>query len=307
MFLTGGTGALGARLLPLLRARGHTVTGLTRSAEGRAQLARCGATPLTGDVFDRAALEEGCRSADAVVDCSTVEPRLPRPGGRDWSVNDRIRRHGTRNLVTAAAAAGMVRYVHCGLGLVYGDHGDAWVNEETDLRTPLPLGPAREGEAAVLRARAETGLPALVLRMGTLYGVGFSGTERLLWLVRRRLLPLSGNAGSYTSFLHLDDAAAAVAQALATDQAPPVLNVCDDAPAPVGAWLPWLAQELGAGTPRHWPRWLASLFVDDRDAAVYLHTSLRMTNALARHTLGFRPRFPSYRDGFRADVNSQPA
>ena len=303
VFLAGGTGALGARLLPLLRTRGHTVSGLTRSPEGIAQMMRFGAIPLTGDLFDNAALREGCRSADAVVDCSTVEPRLPRPGGRDWSVNDRIRVEGARNLVTEATAAGVARYVHAGLGLIYGDHGNAWVSEESHLRTPLPLASVREGEATVLRARA-TGLPAVVLRMGTLYGAGFPATERQIWLLRHRLLPLSGNTGAFTSFLHLDDAAAAVVLALDTEQSPPILNVCDDTPSPVNEWLPWLAQEVGAGSPRRWPRWLASL-LEDRHAAVDLQTSLRMTNALARNALGFQPGFPSYREGFHAVVQQR--
>ena len=91
VFLVGGTGAFGARLLPLLRERGHTVLGLSRSDAGAALLTRHGAETLTGDIFDPAILLAGCRACDAVIDLSTADLRLPRPGGRDWSINHRIR------------------------------------------------------------------------------------------------------------------------------------------------------------------------------------------------------------------------
>lgn len=301
VFLTGGTGALGACLLPLLRDHGHTVSGLTRSPEGAALMARHGAQVIAGDLFNPAALQAGCAAAEAIVDCSTVEPRLPRPGGRDWSVNDRIRAEGVRALVAAAAAAGVGRYVHCGLGLVYGDHGDAWVHEQADLRTPPLLRSAREGEAAVLEAQRSGGLDAVVLRMGTLYGPGLAATGRLIGLVRRRLVPLSGNTKAFTSFLHVNDAAAAILLALERRATPRVINVGDDEPARLEEWLPWLARAAGAPSPLRLPSWLAAL-LEDRVERVERRTSVRMTNGLARTALGFAPAFPTYREGFQATL-----
>ncbi|MCX6021012.1 MAG: NAD(P)-dependent oxidoreductase, partial [Chloroflexi bacterium] len=170
VFLVGGTGAFGAHLLPLLREHGHTVLGLSRSDAGAALMTRHGAETLNGDIFDPAVLLEGCRGCDAVIDLSTADPRLPRPGGRDWSINHRIRSEGVRNLTVAALKGGVGRYVHAGLGLVYGDHGSTWVDESADLRTPPLLHSAREGEESVLALRRTHGINATVLRLGEIYG-----------------------------------------------------------------------------------------------------------------------------------------
>lgn len=300
VFLVGGSGGLGAALLPLLIEHGHNVLGLTRSSEGAALFSRFGAEIVTGDVFDAAALRAACAVADAVIDLSAVEPRLPRPGGRDWSVNDRIRSQGARNLVEAALGGNIQRYVHCTPGLVYGDHGTEWVDETAELLTAAALEAAAEGEEAVLTARTEHGLPATVLRCGYLYGPRIAATEQLVERVKSRLLPLSGNSEAFTSFLHVEDTAIGVLLALEASGAPPeVLNLCDDVPAPVGEWLPWLAQELGAGVPVKIPRWLGGLVGGSEEEAPG-KVSLRMSNRRAREVLGFRPRYGSYREGFKA-------
>ncbi|MCX6020878.1 MAG: NAD(P)-dependent oxidoreductase, partial [Chloroflexi bacterium] len=83
----------------------------------------------------------------------------------------------------------------------------------------------------------------------------------------------------------------------AGDAAPPVANLTDDEPAPVEEWLPALAAALGAGAPFRLPRW-AAWVLESGDQRELFEVSVRMSNRLARATLGFRPRFPSYREGF---------
>src|SRR5688500_16657826 len=56
VFLAGATGALGRRLIPLLRGHGHDVTGLTRSPEKREALRLAGATPVVADALDEPAM-----------------------------------------------------------------------------------------------------------------------------------------------------------------------------------------------------------------------------------------------------------
>ena len=78
-----------------------------------------------------------------------------------------------------------------------------------------------------------------------------------------------------------------------------VYNVVDDEPAAVREWLPVLAEVLGAKPPRHFPRWLARLFAGE--AVVMMSTESRgASNAKAKRELGWEPRYPSWREGFRA-------
>jgi nucleoside-diphosphate-sugar epimerase len=116
--------------------------------------------------------------------------------------------------------------------------------------------------------------------------------------VRKRQYPIVGDGGGITSWIHLEDAAAATVLALEKD-GPAIYNIVDDDPAPVREWLPVLAQALGAKPPRRFPTWLARLLVGG--AVVVMSTEARgASNAKAKRELGWTPRYPSWRTGFPA-------
>ena len=135
----------------------------------------------------------------------------------------------------------------------------------------------------------------IALRYGLFYGAANDG---LIEPVRKRQYPLVGDGGGITSFIHLDDAAAATVLALEHD-GPAIFNIVDDDPAPAREWLPAYAEALGAKPPRRVPRWVARLFAGD--AAVVMGTEARgASNAKAKRELGWQPRYPSWRTGFHA-------
>ena len=116
--------------------------------------------------------------------------------------------------------------------------------------------------------------------------------------MRKRQFPVVGNGQGVTSWIHLDDAAAATVLALDHGGAG-VYNIVDDEPAAVRDWLPVLADALGAGPPRHIPRWLAWLIAGE--GAVMMGTQSRgASNAKAQRDLGWTLRYPSWREGFTA-------
>ena len=102
---------------------------------------------------------------------------------------------------------------------------------------------------------AVTEAGGVALRYGSFYGAPNDG---MVEPVRKRQFPIVGDGGGVTSFIHLDDAAAATVLALEQD-ATGVFNIVDDEPAPVREWLPVLAEALGAKPPRHfelrYPSW----------------------------------------------------
>ena len=135
----------------------------------------------------------------------------------------------------------------------------------------------------------------IVLRYGVFYGASNDG---LIEPVRKRQFPIVGEGGGVSSFIHLDDAAAATVLAVERGE-PGIYNIVDDEPAAVRDWLPVLAQALGAKPPRHFARWLAKLFAGE--AAVMLGTESRgASNAKAKRELGWEERFPTWRQGFAA-------
>jgi nucleoside-diphosphate-sugar epimerase len=138
-------------------------------------------------------------------------------------------------------------------------------------------------------------MPVAALRFGWLYGP--SAIDDLVESLRQRQFPLVGDGRGYISWLHLDDAASATVLAV-EQKASGVFNIVDDEPAPASEWLPYLAACAGAKRPRRVPKWLARLAAGD--AAVGVMTEGRgFSNAKAKRELGWQPRYPSWRQGFR--------
>jgi nucleoside-diphosphate-sugar epimerase len=123
-------------------------------------------------------------------------------------------------------------------------------------------------------------------------------------LVRKRRLPILGDGAGVWSFIHVDDAAAAAIAAIRRG-APGVYNIVDDDPAPVAEWLPELAHVLGAKEPRRLPAWLGRAAAGE--VGVSMMTRIRGTsNAKAKRELGWAPRYPSWREGFRTGIGDVP-
>jgi 2-alkyl-3-oxoalkanoate reductase len=154
----------------------------------------------------------------------------------------------------------------------------------------------RETDAAMRYLdEAVTDAGGIALRYGGFYGAANDG---MVEPERRRQFPIVGDGGGVSSFIHLDDAAAATALALEHGGAG-IYNIVDDEPAPVREWLPVLANMLGAKPPRRFPRWLARLFAGE--ALVMMGTESRgASNAKAKRELGWQLRYPSWRQGFVA-------
>jgi 2-alkyl-3-oxoalkanoate reductase len=168
--------------------------------------------------------------------------------------------------------------------------------EPDDPLDPTPVEAMRETSAAMTYLdEAVTRAGGIALRYGNFYGAPNDG---LLAPVRKRRFPIVGSGDGVSSFIHLDDAAAATVLALEHD-GPAIYNIVDDEPAPVREWLPVLANAIGAKPPRHFPVWLARLFAGE--AGVMLGTQARgASNAKAKRELGWTLRFPTWRQGFAA-------
>jgi nucleoside-diphosphate-sugar epimerase len=136
VFVTGATGTVGRRLVPLLLGAAHAVTAVVRSRDKRAALERQGAATVEVDLFAREAVRRAIAGHDVVVNLATHIPhsslRLLFPGA--WSENDRIRRDASAVLVDAALAAGATRFVQESFAPIYEGRGEAWIDEDSPVR-----------------------------------------------------------------------------------------------------------------------------------------------------------------------------
>jgi len=300
VFVAGASGAIGTRLLPQLVDRGHEVIGTSRSAEKAEQIRALGAEPVALDLLDRAAVRRVVLEAapDAIVHQATAlaDLNFSRNFDRTFAQTSRLRTEGTDALLAAAREAGIHRFVAQSFASYRTAREGAWVKTERDALDPDPPAKMRESSAAMCYLEeAVIDAGGIVLRYGLFYGAANDG---LIEPVRKRQYPIIGDGGGVASWIHLDDAAAATVLALEHD-GPGIFNVVDDDPAPVREWLPVLANALGAAPPRRFPRWLARLLAGE--VAVVMGTEGRgASNAEAKRRLGWRPRHPSWREGFVA-------
>lgn len=305
IFLAGATGAIGRRLLPLLVAEGHQVTGLTRTATKAPAIEAQGAEPVVADALDGPAIERAVQAArpDAVIhELTAIPARLdPRRIKRDFVATNLLRSEGTRVLAGAARGAGVARMISQSLAPAYAPAADGRLRRESDplfLDAPAAYRSTVEALAALERT-VQTMPEGVVLRYGFFYGpgTGIAPGGSIAEQVRARRFPIVGRGGGVWSFIHVDDAARATLAALT---APPgTYNVVDDDPAPVAQWLPELADALGAPAPRHVPTLLARLLAGPYGVITMTRAS-GASNELARRQLGWAPQFESWRRGFRA-------
>jgi nucleoside-diphosphate-sugar epimerase len=306
VFVAGGTGVVGRRLVPQLAARGHEVTATTTSPAKLGLLQQLGAEAVVMDGLDAASVGEAVAKArpDAIVHEMTGlsaahagKPDL-KHADRFFATTTRLRSEGTDHLLAAAEATGVSHVVAQSFGAFNGIREGGWVKTEEDPTDPGPAS-ARKG-AEALRHLEDVVVRAggAVLRYGSLYGPG--AIDDQVQLVRKRQFPLVGGGTGYMSWVHLDDAASATVLAV-EQKARGVFNIVDDEPAPASQWLPYLASCAGAKRPMRAPKWLARLLAGEM--AVMMMTEGRgFSNAKAKRELGWELRHPSWRQGFKEEL-----
>lgn len=307
VLVAGASGVVGKVVLPALVARGHTVMGLVRSPSSAAPVEGLGAQPAIVDALDAAAVRDCLQrfQPHAVAHELTALPATTdlRHFAEVFEQTNRLRTAGLDNLLAAARAVGVRRFVaqsFCGWPNARSGGPAKTEDDPLDAHPPQQF---RSTFAALRHVESTMASAADVrgcaLRYGAFYGPGtFIGKDgAMVKQVRRRLAPVVGDGAGVWSFLHVADLASATVAALEGD-AVGIFNVVDDDPAPVSAWLPDLAEAVGARAPFRMPALLARLLLPEH--LVVLITDVRGgSNTKFKRTFRWQPQFASWRDGFR--------
>jgi nucleoside-diphosphate-sugar epimerase len=291
IFVAGGSGTIGIPLVRALVASGHEVTALTRSSNKEAMLRSLGATPAVADALDRDALLGVVRTAGPthVIHQLTALPKAGPRSAKDIYPTNRLRIHGTRNLLEAAVNTGARRFIIGSFALLAprGSSAAAPSNEAAAAIQSM--------ENQVLEATKHKLIEGVILRYGMFYSLDTPSTIKMIELVRKRRLPiLRGDAGQLP-LIHVADAVSATLAAL--DQAPAgsAYDIVDDRAVSMTEIVKALAEYTGSAKPFRVPAWLPRLI------APYLAgmTSIRMplSNEKAKAELGWNPKYPTMRDG----------
>jgi nucleoside-diphosphate-sugar epimerase len=271
--------ALGARLA----RQGHTVCGLRRHATP--ELAAAGIQPVVADLTREESLREVRADFDWVVNCASSSHG-------DAADYRSVYVEGNRRVIEWLLRSGhLQRYVYTSSTGVYGQDDGSWVVESS----PTEPGPetARvlvEAERLLLGAAAQRGFPAVVLRVAGIYG------PQRGFLLRRFLegaARVEGEGDRWMNMIHREDVAGAIEAALRGGHGGEVYNVVDDEPAQQITVLRWLSENTGKPMPAA---------VEKPPPGKRAVTSKRVSNHRLRSELGWRPMYPTFREGYAEEL-----
>ncbi len=281
-----GCGYVGLPLGAELVRRGHAVCGLRRTADGAGDLLASGVTPVVGDVTQPESLRALPGPFDWVV--NTVSSSK---GGAD--VYRAVYLEGTRNLLAWLAGGAVRKFVHTSSTSVYGQTDGGEVTEESAAEPRAETGRLLvETENLLLAAARERDFPAVVLRVAGIYG-----PERghLFQQYLRDEARISGDGSRLLNMIHRDDVVGAAIAALERGEAGRIYNVADDAPVSQLDFFRWMSEQLGKPLPP-----FAS--AEENAGRKRGVTNKRVSNRRLREELGCGLKFPSFREGYAAEM-----
>ena len=304
ILLAGASGAIGRPLVQQLGRSGHDVIAIVRSEPAEERARADGAETVVADVLDRDALLRAVerRHADAVVSELTALAKPPLRHA-DMRATNVLRTRGTANLLDVAREIGARRFVTQSMvfGYGYDDLGETPLTEHAPFGIPTgtPFDQHLEAMAANERLAFEAdGIDGVSLRYGLFYG---GDAENVAAMLRKRMLP-AVRSGGRLPFVHHDDAAAATVVAIERGEGGRAYNVADDEPVAFGTLVEAIADATRAPRPWHAPAPLVRALLP-YGGAMMARASMRVSTDALRD-LGWRPRYPTYREGIAASVRA---
>ncbi len=269
-----GAGYSGIAIARNALAEGYAVAGTTRSPEKSQTLAEIGIRPF---LFDGTALPDGIRTELGQTTHLLVSIA---PGEADPVL-------AAAGEVIAGAMPALRWIGYLSTVGVYGDHGGAWVDEDSECRPVSSRSRQRlDAERQWLSLGERIGRPVAVLRLSGIYGPGRNALVNLEKGTARRIV----KPGQVFNRIHVDDIAGA-AMLLARSESGGVFNVTDDEPAPPQDVVAYAATLMGVAPP-------PEIAFDDADmtpmARSFYGENKRVSNARIK-SLGYAFRFPNYR------------
>ena len=266
--LIAGAGDVGLRVARLLHTRGDQVWALRRGVAAGGH----GIEWIQGDLTKPETLR-------ALPDGITHIVYLPTPDARDEALYRAVFVDGLQHLLDAVDTKALQRLLFVSSSAVYGEHGDAWVDEETP-----PAPPGFNGRVLLEAERyASTHAPAVTLRLAGLYG---PGRMQLIERLRHGAVRVPRATPHWANRIHVDDAAAAIVHLLFVRDLLPLYLGVDNTPLPLDVLYDDLAQRVHAPLPAE-------------GAAPSGVGSKRLSNARLRAS-GFALQWPDAREGYAA-------
>lgn len=221
IFVTGATGFIGAHFVEAALAAGHSVVGLYRSDSERQRsiadhLRELGATLHRGDVLRPETFSEVVQGADCICHFAAAF----RESDADEGFFERMNVEGTLNVLKAAAAANVRRFVHCSTAGIHGQNARELIDERTPVRPWNGYERSKVASEKQVRQFAQTnGMEYVILRPTAVYGPRDERLVKLFRSVAKGRFPLFGRGEGCRHMVYVTDLADAFLRACTVTQA----------------------------------------------------------------------------------------
>ncbi|HYG34590.1 MAG TPA: SDR family oxidoreductase [Clostridia bacterium] len=282
-----GCGYVGLPLGAQLVRQGHLVWGLRRTQQANSEMEAAGITPINADITQPKALAALPQQFDWVVHCVSASGG----GAEEYRA---VYFEGTRNLIQWLTERPPQKLVYTSSTSVYGQNDGNWVTEDSPAIPASKTGEILISTEQLLQdAAREERVPAVILRAAGIYGPG-----RGYWLKQflRGEATIEGKGERWLNMIHRDDLGGAIVTALRGGTPGRIYNACDNEPVTQLTCFQWLAEKLGRELPPSAPEATGA----GRKRGV---TNKRISNRRLREELGYSFVYPTFREGFSAELN----
>jgi nucleoside-diphosphate-sugar epimerase len=279
IFVTGGSGYIGRAVIAELHRRGHHVAALARSDTAAATVRALGAQAVHGSLDSLDVIELAAREHDATIQLAAPVP--PDGVAREAKLLD----------VLLRVAPDDHTLVYTSGAWVYGDRGDAVVDEDAPL-APIAMVAWRPAHEARVLAARERGIRAVVIRPTVVYGEGGGLIGMMVAQANPGPLKIVGSGANRWSTVRVDALAELYAAAIEQPAANGIYNAINGAPVPY-AEIARAASRAGGGNGT-----IEHLSFENAKAAMgpfaeALALDLQVTSDKARRELGWNPHRPT--------------
>jgi nucleoside-diphosphate-sugar epimerase len=296
ILLIGATGVLGRSFCKLAPQKDDIeITALVRTPESAEMLEPYGIEIIPGSILNPDSIRKALEGKDVVLNFASAIPRKLKPSHHDWEMNDRIRTQGTLNLLEELKG---VFYCQAGVVFLYGDHRGEWIQEDSAVFPGRFARTSYEMEQMFLNTSNINGVS---FRFSLMYHATAWHTQAMLKELSKRRFPIVGDGSYYWNMIHAEDAADAVWTILANKdqiQEREIVVVSDDVPVTCSEFLSYLSHLLGVEEPTRIPNKIAKLALGN-EIVETLTASFRCKTDKMK-SFGWRPVFPSFREGFQS-------
>ncbi|RMG37304.1 MAG: NAD(P)-dependent oxidoreductase [Methanobacteriota archaeon] len=311
LFIAGGTGVIGKRLVPRLVENGHQVGVLARSEENIKIIRQMGAIPKKGSLFDTESLNQATKDVDVVLHLATSIPRKNKTSPKDWEMNSRLRIEGAMKLMDAASKNEVAHYIQQSVTFAYG-HRIEPINDtiQPELPVPTKVKLPRKWQEVIdnpvhmenqIATKAEqVSLDYTILRFGWFYSHDSANIQDIhagnfahIW-----------GENPFWSMIHVDDAVAAIHATIekkdkTVNQA---FNVVDNQPVQSREFLEYTRQQFGKSPLKKVPGLLVRLLFGPYSLN-FLTSSLQVSNRRFKQVMDWKPMFPTFKEGVEEAVD----